>query len=184
MVHLVGNADSKTDLIRRARAGDEAALAKLLADVATRLRARLVRMIPEEIKTTCDVDDLLQLVHFAAYRRVGNLPHGGRNTFYRWLKSIALDELERYLPIPGNDPPPSGVTPEERAALGAALKELPEGYRRAIQMVYVERLTVAQAAAAMERTDGELDDLLFKAKEMLRNLVKVPAAWQRAQPEP
>lgn len=199
MVHLVGNTDSKTDLFCRAREGDEAALAMLLADAATSLRARLVQMIPEEVKSTCDVDDLLQLVHSAAYRCVGDLPQRGKTTFYRWQKSIALDELRRYLAskgsprrassiehvnIPGNNPPPSLVTPEERAELEAALKKLPENYRHAIHLVHLEGLTVAQAAAAMGRTDRELDDLLFKAMEVLRNLVKVPAAYQSTQPEP
>ena len=75
--------------------------------------------------------------------------------------------------IEARDRTPSSIAAshEVNAAVGAALKELPEDYRDAVRMVYLEGLTVAQAAEAMGRTDRAIHNLCFKAKKKLQDLL-------------
>jgi len=63
------------------------------------------------------------------------------------------------------------ATYEAVEAMRAALTELPPDYQRAVQLVYIEGHSVAQAAAEMGRTDRAIHNLCYKAKEHLRGLL-------------
>ncbi len=72
---------------------------------------------------------------------------------------------------PAGTPSRCAATHEAVAALEAALVQLPEDYRRAVQLVYIEGQPVSTVAAQMGRTDRAIHNLCFKAKAHLRDLL-------------
>lgn len=60
---------------------------------------------------------------------------------------------------------------EAAAALHAALRELPDDYRRAIELVYLEGHSVQAVAAEMGRTEHAIHHLCNKARGRLRELL-------------
>lgn len=72
---------------------------------------------------------------------------------------------------PAGTPSRCAATHEAVAALEAALAQLPEDYRRVVQLVYIEQQPVSTVAAQMGRTDRAIHNLCFKAKAHLRDLL-------------
>jgi RNA polymerase sigma-70 factor (ECF subfamily) len=68
-------------------------------------------------------------------------------------------------------PSRSAASHEAVEAMRAALTELPPDYRKAVQLVYIEGRSVAEAASEMGRTDRAIHNLCYKAKEHLRDLL-------------
>lgn len=60
---------------------------------------------------------------------------------------------------------------EAATAVSAALEALPDDYRAAVRLVYLEGRTVAEAAAVMRRTERAVHNLCFKARRRLRELL-------------
>ena len=57
-------------------------------------------------------------------------------------------------------------------------------FRMGLVLGLIGSLFVTPSAMAGANTRDELLRMWAEAKEKLRNLVTVPAAWQKAQPEP
>lgn len=70
--------------------------------------------------------------------------------------------------LPGQTPSRSAARHEAVAAVQSALSELPEDYRQAVWMVYIEGRSVAAAAEQMGRTERAIHNLCYKAKDRLR----------------
>lgn len=70
--------------------------------------------------------------------------------------TIALLDL---LAAPGNTPSQSVARGEAIRAVGAALGEIPEDHRQAVQLVHLEGRPVAEAAAQMGRTERAIHGL-------------------------
>jgi len=79
----------------------------------------------------------------------------------------SLDSLLNRLIGPENSPSHHASRNEATDALAAALAHLPEHYRQAIRLVYLEGRPVEEAARIMGRTDRAIHNLCYKAKEML-----------------
>lgn len=60
---------------------------------------------------------------------------------------------------------------EQRRALHAALKTLPEDMATALYLVYFEDLSYADTAKVMKKTSKQVDNLLYRGKAALRNLL-------------
>lgn len=78
---------------------------------------------------------------------------------------VALLDL---VAVPGQTPSRSAARHEAVAAVQSALSELPEDYRQAVWMVYIEGRSVASAAEHMGRTERAIHNLCYKAKDRLR----------------
>ena len=63
------------------------------------------------------------------------------------------------------------IAGEERQALNQALKMLPEEMQIAIHLVYFESLSYEDAAKVMGKTKKQVDNLLYRAKNDLRNIL-------------
>ncbi len=68
-----------------------------------------------------------------------------------------------------------GKTPESqiienhtREAVNAAVEALPEAMRSAVYLVYFEELSYEDAARVMKKSKKQLDNLLYRAKALLR----------------
>lgn len=81
------------DLVARARSGDEAALALLLAESRDRLLAEVAIRISPEFQGVLSAEDIVQEAHIAAFGRIGTFEDRGPGSFYRWLATIALRKL-------------------------------------------------------------------------------------------
>jgi RNA polymerase sigma factor (sigma-70 family) len=75
--------------------------------------------------------------------------------------------------IAGDVETPSRTAAHHEAidAVQEALRGLPDDYRRAVQLVYIEGASVADAAAMMGRSDRAIHNLCYKAKDHLRGLL-------------
>lgn len=73
----------------------------------------------------------------------------------------------------GNEKSPSRCAAGNEAvvAVRAALDVLPEDYRQAVSLVYLQGLPVKDAAAMMNRTERAIHNLCLKAKSHLRELL-------------
>jgi RNA polymerase sigma-70 factor (ECF subfamily) len=192
------------ELVKKAVAGNVAALTVVLTDVHEQLRARLSRRMPRDLRGSVDADDILQEAQVEAYLHIDTFVPRGPDSFYRWVSTIAIRRLRNTIKkqralkrgggrlavstlptatessvvallnlMAGPDKTPSrtAATQEAVEALEVAMTELPEDYRRAVQLVYIEGCTVAEAAKTLGRTDRAIHNLCYKAKEHLRGLL-------------
>ena len=81
---------------------------------------------------------------------------------------VALLEL---LAAPVNTPSRCAASTEAVIAVRDALTMLPEAYRKAVELVYIEGRTVADAASVMGRTPRAVHNLCHKAKAHLRDIL-------------
>jgi RNA polymerase sigma-70 factor (ECF subfamily) len=165
-------------LILRCQAGDEAALAELIARYSPALRFFL-RNLAEE---PAAADDLLQETWFDVYRKVNRLRDPG--AFAAWLYRIARDKAfrarrrgrspiaiadealdESLLADDGHDDP---FTPEDAAQVRAALDGLPSEHREVLVLRFVEDMTYEQIAEVIERPVGTVRSRIHYAKVALR----------------
>lgn len=81
------------DLIRRAGAGDLAALTVLLKQSRRRLKDLISRKIPGDLQGTTDAEDIVQETHVEVFRIVSTFEPRGPYSFYAWLARIAVRKL-------------------------------------------------------------------------------------------
>ena len=80
-------------LARGARAGDEAALTRLLRSWGPRVRAQIAPSIQSKWASTIDVDDVMQITYLEAFLRIGQFDYRGEDSFGGWLAQIARNNL-------------------------------------------------------------------------------------------
>lgn len=121
------------------------------------------------------IDSFLELL-------VHPLRYNGRSSIKTYLfmigRSKALNYIKRrarFSPEPIPEDYPSDTSLEEqfladerRKALHKALNTLPEEMRTAIHLVYFEELTYRQTAQVMKKTEKQVDNLIYRAKNALR----------------
>ncbi|MCC7316377.1 MAG: sigma-70 family RNA polymerase sigma factor [Planctomycetes bacterium] len=73
----------------------------------------------------------------------------------------------------GDEKSPSrcAASVEAVGAVRVALAMLPEDYQQAVTLVYLQGLTVKEAASGMNRTERAVHNLCYKAKSRLRELL-------------
>ena len=121
-------------------------------------------------------DDVLQETWLTAVRRIRHFdPVAG--PFHAWLCGIAANVLRNQLrsrrrrtsrqePLP---PDVGAATDRERAErVAEALAALPERYERVLRMKYLDRLSVAELAAACGETEKAVESLLSRARVAFR----------------
>src|SRR5271165_723502 len=188
-VQASGSAPSTSEavLLRRALAGDQAALEMLFARNNRALYQTALRLLgnPE------DAEDALQEGMLAAYR---NLRHfEGRSQFSTWLTrivinaalmrrrsrrthlAVSLDDTDREEQVPAAERfPDDGPSPEEIYAgyeLSERLRENLEGLspvlRRAFELRAIAGLTADEAAKALGVSRNTLKARLWRARHQL-----------------
>lgn len=184
--------------LSRAVAGDEDALAELLAEHAGPLRARIEPQVPTRFRSVLEVDDVLQITYLEAFLRIGGFTNNGPAAFHSWLCRAAennlrdaIRELERQKrPQPQNRIALGGdqsmcllleeigattTTPSRNAAAGEmkgavdrALAALPDDYALVIRQYDLEGRSAGEVAAALGRSEGAIFMLRARAHERLR----------------
>jgi len=166
------------DLLRRAIGGDRSAMATVLEAHQAALLKYIHRHLPPELCGVMEPGDVLQDVYYDACRQFPGFQDVGENALYRWLLTIArrrmIDHLRRQRARPQNrilagdesavahlleelvtyrrTPSRSARSHEFMAALERAIERLPESYRQAITLRYIDRLDSAGIAVRMNRT--------------------------------
>ncbi|MGN1000287.1 MAG: RNA polymerase sigma factor [Faecousia sp.] len=122
------------------------------------------------------------LIHPKRYHFQASL----KTYLYMIGRSRALDALRRGKCLPTTELPGDLAAEEEleetvfrdqrKRALRSALAELPEQMQQAVYLVYFEDMGYAEAAAVMQKSRKQIDNLLCRAKAALRD--KLGKEWE------
>lgn len=199
--------EREEELIAQAVAGDRVALQQLLLAYHDRLAYHIAAQFPPFLNGLVDVDDVLHRTYVKAFRAIGTFEQRSPSGFYAWLKTIAIHQLydvaksrgrERLVAdhAAGADSQAShagplveriagnGDTPSRGAARGeavrnvqAALAALPDDYRQAVQLRYLQGLSLEETAQLMNRSPDAIRGLCHRAKKKLCELLGRPSFY-------
>ena len=172
---------SGVDLVRRAQAGDFDAFGQLYDRYVT----GVYRFCYHRTSSTQLAEDLTSETFFRALRAINSFRWQGRD-FGAWLTTIARnlitdhykssrsrletvsDELpENTVVAPG--PEDLALTRLTHEVLAEALRRLPDEQRDCVVMRFLQGLSIAETAEALERSDGAVKQLQLRA---VRNLAR------------
>jgi RNA polymerase sigma-70 factor (ECF subfamily) len=120
--------------------------------------------------------DLTADVFHQALANLGRFEWRGA-PFAAWLFRIAANAIvdhsqrlarERKLPLPDDPVEVSSEEVQHRARLFRLVDELPPDQRRVIMMRFAEQKIIREIAGALQRTEGAIKQLQFRALETLR----------------
>jgi RNA polymerase sigma-70 factor (ECF subfamily) len=187
------------DLARAARMGDLGSFRTLVERHRGRIFSLALRMCgnPEE------AEDMAQEAFLKVYRGLPSFR--GEAAFTTWMLRVALNTFHRHLRrLPRTQPLPEGpARPEVESAgplpdaevLGSERDEtvrqmvsrLPEPFRDAVTLFYLQERSVEEAAAALGVSLGTLKSRLFRGRGMLLDAwpaeTAAPAGNKNAQRE-
>lgn len=83
----------RLECIRKAIDGNQVALTILLTESEGRLRNRLGPRIPAKLRSTLDIDDLLQEIYADVFRHIKKFEPSHEDSFDRWIATIGLRRL-------------------------------------------------------------------------------------------
>lgn len=179
------NLETEAGLVTLAKSGDVRAFEQLAGAYADRLFAVLLGLLGDR----SEAQDVAQEVMLRAWRGISRFH--GRSLFFTWLYRIAINEANRslekrsrqptqvaidanvlQLPATAADEPATQYEQAElRAALRAALAELPPAYRTAIVLRDFERLSTQQAAQIVGISQAAFKSRLHEARLRVRAAV-------------
>ena len=191
--------DADQALVARVQRGDQQAF-NLLVEKYQRKLARLLQRL---IRDPAEVEDVTQETFIRAYRALPAFR--GDSAFYTWLYRIGVNTAKNHLIAMGRRAPTTtGVEPDEAEGreeaaeslrdintpdrvlmskeiaetVNAAIGELPEELRTAIQLRELDGLTYEEISAIMECPIGTVRSRIFRAREAiagkLRPLLDTP----------
>ncbi|PWE17175.1 RNA polymerase sigma factor [Marinicauda salina] len=181
----------ETDLVRRARNGDEAAVREIIR----RNNQRLFRAARGLLDSDHEAEDVVQEAYVKAFTRLDGFD--GRAALSTWLTRIAVNaalsrlrkrrptaDLEaidmhanqnggQILPFPSNPPDPeaSAARAEARRFIEQALNGLPAAFRLVFILRDVQGLTTEEAAEAMGVKPQTVKTRLFRARRLIREAI-------------
>ena len=176
-------------LILRCQAGDEAALAELIARFSPGLRFFLRSLADQP----ASADDLLQETWLDAYRKINTLRRP--EAFAAWLYRIARDKAFRALrrrpaatagidaeseDLTAVDDEDDVFTPDDAARVRTALDRLPADHREVLVLRFVEGMSYEQIADVVGHPVGTVRSRLHYAKRALRARLE-PLTPERTQ---
>lgn len=144
-------------------------------------RGKLRGYLRRHLRSAADVDDVLQDVFVRVHRHAPRLDREAHLS--GWLFSVARSALVDFQrrhrrPIPGagrgEEDVEAGVDVElaEHAAIAAGLRELvaslPEGYARAVTLVDLDGLTLAQAAERLDLSVSGAKSRVQRGRRLVR----------------
>jgi RNA polymerase sigma-70 factor (ECF subfamily) len=184
--------------VESVKGGDYDAFAALFAKYRRRLAVLLRYKAGPELRSTVEIDDLMQETFLRAFRDIQHFTYESPGSFWNWLSSIAghvvMDAARfdgrqkrqaadvvrfRSASNPNGPDPVDAKTPSlllsEKEAVGTLferLDALPEDYRQAILLAKVEGLSTAEVAARMGKSREGAALLLHRALKRLRALAE------------
>ena len=178
-------------LIHRALKGDNTAYKKLMEKYHDPIYAFVLKMVHDRSQ----VEDLTQEAFIKAFSSLHNFNE--EYAFSTWLYKIATNNCIDYIrkkklptysidkPIESRDGEYLFELPDQTFAadreiiadqrsrlLAAAIRKLPEKYRKVIQLRHVEEQTYEEIATALKLPIGTVKAHIFRAREMLYKSLK------------
>jgi RNA polymerase sigma-70 factor, ECF subfamily len=169
--------DVGSDVVERARRGDQEAFAAVIRHYDPGLRALAYRLLGDRDL----MDDALQEAYVKAFRALPRFRgHSKLGTWlYRIVYNACLDELKRpsrrqdvpyedidHAPAPWSDP---GDAVARRGDLGAALARLAPEERAAVLLVDAQGFDYREAARILDVPEGTVASRLSRARAHLRS---------------
>jgi RNA polymerase sigma-70 factor (ECF subfamily) len=180
---MVGNAvpvASGSDLLARAAAGEVEAARELLAEVGTVLYGFVFARVGGNATAA---EDLTQETLLEACRSAHT--YRGDASLSTWMCAIARNRVARYyekerrqevaraglrLVTSDDEPNDDGITAlEDRDEVIRALGRLPVAHRQVLVLKYLDGFSVAEIGEQLGRTAVQVQSLLQRAREGLRN---------------
>ncbi|MEV0788469.1 sigma-70 family RNA polymerase sigma factor [Kribbella sp. NPDC050459] len=178
------DADDEDELIRLAQAGDGAAFGRLY----DRYLPSIYRYTYSKTSSRSAAEDLTSETFLRAFRAIARRPRAHLN-FAAWLVTIARNVVIDHhrsgwsrLAIVTDEVDPQiddAIGPEQaalasvsEASLRGALTHLPDDQRECLLLRFFAGLSISETAAAMDRTDGAVKQLQFRATNRLRRLLQ------------
>ncbi|MEV6266835.1 sigma-70 family RNA polymerase sigma factor [Kribbella sp. NPDC051936] len=178
------DADDEDELIRLAQAGDGAAFGRLY----DRYLPSIYRYTYSKTSSRSAAEDLTSETFLRAFRAIARRPRAHLN-FAAWLATIARNVVIDHhrsgwsrLAIVTDEVDPQiddAIGPEQaalasvsEASLRGALTHLPDDQRECLLLRFFAGLSISETAAAMDRTDGAVKQLQFRATNRLRRLLQ------------
>jgi RNA polymerase sigma-70 factor (ECF subfamily) len=177
--------DDSTDaeLMGWAASGDRAAFEVLVG----RHGERTLRLALRVLGDPAEAEEVAQEAFLRAWQAAAGFDPA-RAQFTTWLHRItlnlAIDRTRRRavapeagasalaaLADPAPGPEAAAAAAQDRAALAAALAQLPARQRAAIALAYEDGLSGAEAAATLNVSERALEGLLRRARLMLRRIL-------------
>jgi RNA polymerase sigma-70 factor, ECF subfamily len=179
--------DVDQQLVERAQAGDKQAFNLLV----TKYQRKLGRLLSRFIRDPAEVEDVAQEAFVKAYRALPSFR--GDSAFYTWLYRIGINTAKNYLVAMGRRAPTTTEfdsdeaesfedgdqlrdinTPENvlaskeiAATVQAAMEDLPEDLRTAIELREIEGLSYEEIANIMNCPIGTVRSRIFRAREAI-----------------
>jgi RNA polymerase sigma-70 factor (ECF subfamily) len=171
------------EFIERARGGDRAAFDALFTEVRDRLAGFIRSLMGPSLRRLVDAEDVLQETLLRGYQSIAQFEWQGAGSFCRWLEGIASHVLADAARRAGRkkelqivrDPSAKGLSPsrhlrrEERfGRLKKCIEGMSEDYRTVILLSRIEGLTIKEIARRMDRSEGAVKMLVFRAMRELK----------------
>lgn len=179
--------DIDQQLVERVQRGDKKAFELLVI----KYQRKIIRLLSRLIRDPAEMEDVAQEAFIKAYRALPQFR--GESAFYTWLYRIAINTAKNHLVAQGRQPmvtdrPDDGEsetfdetdqlsdinTPESVLAsrqiaetVNAAMLDLPEELRTAIQLREIEGMSYEEIADAMNCPIGTVRSRIFRAREAI-----------------
>jgi RNA polymerase sigma-70 factor, ECF subfamily len=185
-------------LLQKAKAGDAAALERLLHDCRDYVRSLVRARRPDAIQSRVDASDIVQETLLLVAQNIGEFRGASEQEWLAWLARVTENEvvhqvrqhrgaarravgreqpppakdgmsrLEEWLARTQTSPSQAAQRNERACALADALTRLPEDYRRVLVLRHLDGLAFAEVAERMGRTEGAARVLWTRALKALR----------------
>lgn len=178
-------------LVDRAKAGDKHAFDLLVL----KYQHRVIKLIMRYVKDPAEAMDVSQDAFLKAYRALPRFR--GDSAFYTWMYRIAIntaknhlvaarrrpleyssdiaepEDFEWHLNLQESDTPEGQAIGDElRAAVEAAIAELPDELRTAIVLRELDGLSYEEIAQVMECPVGTVRSRIFRARESIDKRIR------------
>jgi len=184
--------DADQLLVERAQRGDKRAFGLLVE----KYQRKLARLLSRLIRDPGEVEDVTQEAFVKAYRALPSFR--GDSAFYTWLYRIGVNTAKNYLVAMGRRAPTSTEVEAEEAegyeggeqlrdintpeslllskeiagTVNAAIEDLPEELRSAIQLRELEGMSYEEIAKLMDCPIGTVRSRIFRAREAIAEKLK------------
>lgn len=181
------------ELVELAKKGDQSAFEKLMS----RYRDSIFFMVLKMVHNRDDADDLTIEAFGKAFNNISN--YSADFAFSTWLFKIAtnncIDFIRKkrlqtssldqggtneegeqiHITVKDHNPDPEqSLVKEQRAAkIRSAIEQLSPKYRSLIELRYLDELAYEEIAVKLDLPLGTVKAQLFRAKDMLYNILKV-----------
>ena len=192
---------SDEELVRRVRAGDEAAARLLFERHLPALRAKARARLPKAMRGRVAESDVIQDAWLAAFIDVGRFEDRGDGSFGKWLRGILANkighEIDRHVAARKRDvrreqrmrtgsvdgfgaapdqstPSEEAVSAEEQDVLRSAVASLPEDHATVVRLVHIEGLSLVDAGARRGRSADAARKLYGRAMASMAEKLRAP----------